>query len=202
MIAAEDTAVTEAEWLNGDDPRPMLAYLVKRLSPRKLRLFSIACARLRWRSLSDERTRSLLALAERYAVAAALPAELAAARSIGYCHGLIWTIANATHAAEWWVNAVDGGKRERAGQAGLCREIFGNPFRQSSVETSWLAWQGGTLPKLARGIYDGRAFDRLPILADALEDAGCTDGELLAHCREPGGHVLGCWALDAVVGAA
>ena len=54
--------------------------------------------------------------------------------------------------------------------------------------------------KLAQGIYDDRAFDRLPVLADALEEAGCTNAEILAHCREPGPHVRGCWALDLLLG--
>jgi hypothetical protein len=53
---------------------------------------------------------------------------------------------------------------------------------------------------LAQTVYDKRAFERLPILADALEDAGCTDAELLAHFRSPGPHVRGCFALDAVLG--
>jgi hypothetical protein len=54
--------------------------------------------------------------------------------------------------------------------------------------------------KLARGIYHERAFDRLPVLADALEEAGCTDETLLGHLRGPGPHVLGCWAVDLILG--
>ena len=56
------------------------------------------------------------------------------------------------------------------------------------------------MPKLARTIYDDRRFDLLPILADALEEAGCGDAEILAHCRGPGPHVRGCWAVDLVLG--
>jgi hypothetical protein len=54
--------------------------------------------------------------------------------------------------------------------------------------------------RLARGIYDDRAFDRLPILADALEDAGCHDTAILDHCRQPGPHVRGCWVVDLLLG--
>jgi hypothetical protein len=54
--------------------------------------------------------------------------------------------------------------------------------------------------RLASHIYDSRAFDRLPILADALEEAGCKDAEILAHCRGPGPHVRGCWVVDLVLG--
>jgi len=62
------------------------------------------------------------------------------------------------------------------------------------------AWLTGTVTSLAQAIYDERAFDRLPILADALEDAGCTNQDILAHCRQPGEHCRGCWALDLVLG--
>jgi hypothetical protein len=82
----------------------------------------------------------------------------------------------------------------------LFREIFGNPFRPVSLPPSWLAWNDGTIPKLARALYDERAFDRLPILADALEETGCTDAAILGHCRGPGPHVRGCWALDLLLG--
>ena len=65
---------------------------------------------------------------------------------------------------------------------------------------SWLAWEGGMGVNFARGIYDEEAFDRMPILADALEEAGCTDEAILNHLRSPGPHVRGCWALDLVLG--
>jgi hypothetical protein len=64
----------------------------------------------------------------------------------------------------------------------------------------WLNWNDGTVVKLAEGIYNDRAFDRLPVLADALEDAGCTEAEILAHCRSGGEHVRGCWVLDLILG--
>jgi hypothetical protein len=67
-------------------------------------------------------------------------------------------------------------------------------MRRVTAEASWLAWDGGTVAKLAQGIYDGRAFDRLPIHADALEEAGCADADLLGHLRGPGPHVRGGWA--------
>jgi hypothetical protein len=54
--------------------------------------------------------------------------------------------------------------------------------------------------RLAQGIYEDRAFDRLPVLADALEEAGCDNAEILSHCRGPGPHVRGCWAVDLSLG--
>jgi hypothetical protein len=63
-----------------------------------------------------------------------------------------------------------------------------------------LAWQGGTVGSIAQSIYEERNHAHLPILADALEDAGCTDAALLAHCRQPGKHWRGCWAIDLLTG--
>jgi hypothetical protein len=86
-------------------------------------------------------------------------------------------------------------------EADLLRCLIGNPFRPSpTLAPAVLAWNGGTVPKLAAAIYEERAFDRLPVLADALEDAGCTDAEVLTHCRSGGEHVRGCWVVDLVLG--
>src|SRR5262249_21307998 len=78
----------------------------------------------------------------------------------------------------------------------LLRCIYGNPFRSAAVDLTWFGWEDSrTVIKLAEGVYEERSFDRLPILADALEDAGCTDAAILNHLRGPGPHVRGCWAL-------
>jgi hypothetical protein len=100
--------------------------------------------------------------------------------------------------AEWSRWAVEAAGP--AARVALLREVFGNPFRDAAVDPAWLRWNDGTIPKIARGIYEERAFDRLPILHDALVDAGCDDEALLAHCREPAGHVRGCWVIDALLG--
>src|SRR5262249_55305243 len=90
--------------------------------------------------------------------------------------------------------------RERGAQAALLRELFGpTPFRTPAVERSVLAWNDACVPKLAEAIYDGLAWDRLPVLADALEEAGCADADVLSHLRRPGPHVRGCWALDLLL---
>lgn len=82
-------------------------------------------------------------------------------------------------------------------QADHLRDIVGNPFRPVSVDSSWL---NSNVTALAQAIYDEHAYDRLPILADALEEAGCTNADILGHCRQPVEHVRGCWALDLIVG--
>lgn len=84
--------------------------------------------------------------------------------------------------------------------ASCLRDILGNPFRPVAIDPAWLAWNDGTIPKLARTIYDDRAFDRMPIFADALEEAGCDNADILAHCRQPGEHVRGCWVVDLILG--
>jgi hypothetical protein len=86
---------------------------------------------------------------------------------------------------------------EQTAQAGLVRDIFGNPFHPVSLDPSWLT---STVVSIARGIYADRAFDRLPILADALQDAGCENTDILAHCRGDGPHSRGCWVVDLVLG--
>ena len=86
---------------------------------------------------------------------------------------------------------------ESAAQAALVRDIFGNPFRPVTLDPSW---QTPNVLALAETIYEERAFERLPILADALMDAGCDDEEALSHCRSSGPHVRGCWLVDLLLG--
>jgi hypothetical protein len=85
---------------------------------------------------------------------------------------------------------------EKAAQVALLRDIFGNPYRPVSTEARWLA---PAVVMLAQVIYAERSFQDLPILADALEDAGCGNADILSHCRGPGPHVRGCWALDLIL---
>jgi hypothetical protein len=82
----------------------------------------------------------------------------------------------------------------------LLREMFGNPFQSVSINPSWLSWNAGAVHKIAQVIFSERAFDNIPILADALEEAGCTDQAILDHCRSGGEHVRGCWVLDLLLG--
>ena len=80
----------------------------------------------------------------------------------------------------------------------LLREIVGNPFRTTSFS---LSWRTSDVMMLAQRIYDERDFGAMPILADALQDAGCDSGDILDHCRDTSAtHVRGCWVLDLVLG--
>jgi hypothetical protein len=92
-------------------------------------------------------------------------------------------------------------------QAALLRDFYGNPFRPSPpLPPAVLAWHDGTVRRIAEGIYAERRMPegtldtaRLAVLADALLDAGCEDEGLMEHCRGPGGHVRGCWAVDRLL---
>ncbi len=81
-------------------------------------------------------------------------------------------------------------------QCRVLQDLFGNPFRARWLDEAWLAYEEGLVRRLARVIHEERDFERLPILADALEEAGCADAVLLGHCREPGEHFPGCWVVD------
>jgi hypothetical protein len=115
------------------------------------------------------------------------------------------------HSAAWATNLTKPGwaeekkaKRhycteELAHQRSLLCDIIGDYFRPAAVAPAWFAWNDGAIPKLAQAIYDARAFERMPQQADALEAAGCSDADILAHCRTPGEHVRGCWVVDLLL---
>jgi hypothetical protein len=211
----------EYQWLSCTDPQKMLEYLRGKASDRKLRLFAVACCRNIWHLMTDERSRNSVEVAEGFADGKVSEAEMeqAASRALLVLES---TNTSASRAARWstiykpaslcgcmktaLVRNLRGQILHEAAilpdadQAAILRHIFGNPFRPVSVDPAWLAWKGGTIPKLAEAIYDDRAFDRLPVLADALEEAGCTDQEVLEHCRGPGPHARGCWVLDLLLG--
>jgi hypothetical protein len=119
-----------------------------------------------------------------------------AAHNAALARGWEAAVAENLGAAERWARTA-----EAKAQANLLRCLFPYPFRPPPIlSPAVLAWDGGTVPKLAQAIYEERAFDRLPVLADALEDAGCTDAGILGHCRSGGEHVRGCWVVDLVLG--
>jgi hypothetical protein len=89
---------------------------------------------------------------------------------------------------------------EEQKQIDLLRDLFGNPFRPVTINPSLLVWNDTTVVKLAEGIYKARAFDHLPVLADALDDAGCDNLDILNHCRQPAEHARGCWVVDLLLG--
>jgi hypothetical protein len=213
---ARSSVMTEAEWLACRDPDRMLRFVFGSVKAggRRFRLFAAACCR-RVESLQGSRgNRRAVEAAERYAdglatdgeladasAAATLPAVRATAASLGHTAAVL-----ASHAAaNKVVTEAHGNRRaaraaERVAQSGLLRDIFGNPFRPARLDPRWLSWDDATVLKLAEAIYEERHYGDLPVLADALEDAGCDQADLLAHLRGPGPHVRGCWVVDLLLG--
>jgi hypothetical protein len=90
--------------------------------------------------------------------------------------------------------------QDRLALCDALRDVLGNPFRPTSLHTAWLAADGGRVVAIAQAIYDDGRFAELPVLGDALEEAGCTNEAVLSHCRGPGGHFCGCWLIDTILG--
>jgi hypothetical protein len=207
-----------------------LSYHLKRARTkdgrRRLRLFGCACCRSLIHLFPDEPFWSVVDVAERLAEGAATQAELDAAlegagpvRREGEADH-VWQARNCLHVAVgrlresaanttdacFWIRTALHRLRadeaaEAAVQASLVRDIFGNPFRPlPAVDPAWLAWNGGAAVGLARTISAERRFEEMPVLADALEEAGCGDEHLLAHLRGPGPHCRGCHVIDLLTG--
>jgi hypothetical protein len=120
----------------------------------------------------------------------------------------LWAMLFGQYAADPWAKTDQFGElpegTEHHPQVSLLRDVFGNPFLPIALNP---AWQTPTVLALAQAAYDHRTLpsghlepDRLAVLADALEEAGCTDANILTHLRQPGEHVRGCWAVDLVLG--
>jgi hypothetical protein len=189
----------------------MLEFLRERATFRKARLFACACARLAG-DRAPAPARAAVEAAERYADGEATPEDLDRARdaleaAVAAGPQEVWACRAAAAASRrvTWSAALGfatgaspvSEPLPRAARAGLLHCLFGNPFRPAAVDP---AWRTAVVLRLAGSIYAERAFDRLPVLADQLEEAGSTDARLLAHLRGPGPHALGCHALDAVLG--
>jgi hypothetical protein len=206
--------MTEADWLACDAPDEMLKRLGRRVSNRKLRLFTCACYRHVPRLFEDERIRTAVEASERYADGLADKQELAHALSRAF--SAMWTSGVrmayptprcAEEARRFTARTARDGADERHYQAALLRCIFGNPYhRRPPLPPTVLTYQDGLVVRLATASYEHRNLPagtldpaRLAVLADALEEAGLKDAWLLGHLRE-GVHVRGCWAVDAVLG--
>jgi hypothetical protein len=222
--------MTKAKWLRSVDPRVLLEFIVKDASERKLRLFACVCCRRALHLVNDARFPPLVELAEDLAEGPIKAKELKRAfrtfseskKSVTtFSHsnimsaiqsafkspldrGYFWLGESAScafgHATgkgpddeKYW-QATDGERRQ---QTTLIRDIFGNPFRPITFSPSW---RTDTTFTLARQMYESRDFGAMPILADALQDAGCDNDDILNHCRSDGPHVRGCWVVDLVLG--
>lgn len=211
----------EREWLSCDNQHTMLLFLKEKVSGRKLRLYACAVARGDWKWLTRKTIRRCVELGEQFAdgetsaellkaacgaACSLLPdeddADLSSLRKANIFYSSSsakWcALDDAWKAAEWAGVPVCS-----PAKCALLREIVGNPFRPVAFDP---ALRTPSVLALAQTAYDNRILpagtldtDRLAVLADALEEAGCTDADILGHLRGPGPHVRGCWVLDALL---
>jgi hypothetical protein len=206
----------EAQWEACDRPPILLAclrLLGVKPSTRRLRLLAVAITRRGEPPVGVELWSALLTAAERFADAdlpeaarrvAGAEADRLAPQPV-FAQGLATWPARLLPFALRTEGPSPGDLAalllpQSAEESGRVRELVGNPFCLRRLLPEWLAWNDRAVPRVAAAIYQERAFDRLPILADALEDAGCGDLDLIGHLRGPGPHALGCWALDLILG--
>lgn len=215
--------MTEAEWLQCDDPHLMLAYMCDIASDRKFRLLVCGLCRRIGYLLHDRVSRRALEVAELFADDVVEQAELARNHRFAWevwelCPRMNPLVARAAGAValatkpellddealqvltySLTAEARKDTEEARRDRCVLFRCLFGNPFRPIAVRSSWLSWRDGAIPRLARAIYDEQRFYDMPELLAALEEAGCDSTELLAHCRQSEEHVRGCWVVDLLL---
>ena len=213
--------MTRDWWDKTHFPLPLLRYLSdnRSITPRKARLFACACFRLKTDVILLDDRHTIAGIAEEFAdgresemglkIAHLTARDLCAVESDNRSRRLAFLVTEpvvnlvnvASEAVEWLL--PESGERTSHDYAGpnriladLIREVF--PLSNQHVE---LAWRTPAVNDLSQGIYDSRDFTALPILADALEEAGCLLDDLLSHCRDSKAtHARGCWAVDLVLG--
>jgi hypothetical protein len=200
--------MTEEEWRNCDDPYPrQLAIIHEVATVRKLRLIAAVFVRgaqirpehMEAKACADVIERFAdqpLPWAEAFRELETLPGHWAFTHTLfpEDAAGVAMHLRTlfSMHSSDAFASVRDVIR--------LIHEIVGNPFRSVTFDP---LWRTSTVLALAQGIYDERAFDRMPILADALQDAGCENEDILNHCRDPKQiHVRGCWVVDLALGKA
>jgi hypothetical protein len=215
--------MTEQQWQNCTDPRAMLEFLRDKVSDRKLRLFACAYCRA-VRGSQHMLPGTAVTVAERYADGLASDEDLASERrGVPFPNEYSeWVVGPSAYDGAWepvaWLTSSRDLRKIDPDALRHCpiplddvvkrsvlllRDIFDDPFRPVAVDPAVLAWHDATVVRLARASYDERHMPegtldngRLAVLADALEEAGCTDPDILGHLRGPGPHVRGCWPMD------
>lgn len=202
--------MTEAEWLAGEDPLAMLVFLrYLSMSGRKYRLYACAVVREFWQHLDDERSRQAVETAERLADGEVTRKQLAegeARTAARQASG--GAMARKTLLRSARMAATDVTVFGQPPLADLLRCVFRHPSRPPlTADPAWLASNGGAVRAIAQGVYTERQLprgtldpDRLLVLSDALQEAGCDDEDILGHLRRPGPHIRGCWVVDLLLG--
>lgn len=186
----------DVRWPSCADPEEMLRYLGSTPSERQLRLLACALARQLPVTMLPAVNRHIVAFAEQHAEGLCPRREL---KKAAKGTALRWLLAgSATEAVAAGLAALRGEAPSNANAvaAGAVREVFGNPFVPVNLRHLWLRLHGGAARDLVNAIATAADFALLPVLADALEDGGCTDAHVLNHARSGGPHVRGCWLID------
>ncbi len=198
--------MTEAEWLACKNPEAMLSTLEKTGSSRKLRLFMAGVCRHGWDHYGIPAIDRALATTDRFADGREsegwvdqLRSRCGASSFWGIPTGsLLCAPTQESTAIRGFIDALkDSVWTEKTTLAYFLHDAFGNPFRPVPFSPSW---RTSTAVALAAQMYESRDFGAMPILADALQDAGCDSTDVLDHCRGPGPHVRGCWVVDLILG--
>jgi hypothetical protein len=193
--------MTDKEWLTCEDPMRLLAALPAGASERKFRL--VVCELLRYdRTVTNPNAVRSITIGEQFADGLVTEDEVRAFSRATLREGVAeeWSALTSDSRESIRIYISSHSSYTARQLPPLLREMFGNPFRPATVDPAWLT---STVVALAEGIYAERAFDRMPILADALQDAGCDNDAILAHCRDTSlMHVRGCWVIDLLTGRA
>ena len=219
--------MTEEEWKKATRPEQLLVFLekTKQCDNRKARLLGVAFCRRIWDVLTDIRFQRFVELGElradglvpwvkiegtvipadpngRTRTSHTHPAEVAALATTcrkvrpGY---IAWLTRHAVVRDLEEPGCTTGHDREAIPELSFFHDIFGNPFRPVAFDPNW---RTSDAVSIARAMYESRDFSPMPILADALQNAGCEHADILDHCRGTGPHVRGCWVVDLVFGKA
>jgi hypothetical protein len=202
--------VTEAEWLAGEEPVQMLDHLNGKVSDRRLRLFAVACCYVSRRGPPPaDRTESYEAVVN-FVDGVGTREEMCRQwqSNVDDTSEQTWPERPFEWAREFFIpetflfqgptGFIEEPPVSPHELLALLRDIFGNPFRPVAFDP---AWRTDTAVVLARQMYEAREFSAMPILADALQDAGCYNDDVLNHCRDATAqHVRGCWVVDLVLG--
>lgn len=202
-------ALRGADRLRDPDGSEILALLEGnfRLSRRKLQLYAVACARVVWDQMIDPRSRAAVEVVERFADGQASLGELSAAEQLA--NRVV--IEMSRHPAAPLGPALTArlatqgfgflqSPEHRRLQPTILSDLFGGLIVRPGFDPAWGAANGGTAARIAGAIDRESRFADLPVLGDALEEAGCTQDSVLGHCRDGGPHFRGCWVVDCVLG--
>jgi hypothetical protein len=200
--------MTEEEWFASADAEQMLPIIEKGASPRKLRLFMVGVCRCGWEKYAISTVYHVLNAADGYVDDEDRFRGAMSVLRARHANSWFWGLpteqilcdpGQELEAVRAFVAALQNSMwTGKADIAAILRDVVGNPFQSPEFDPSW---RTDTAILLAKQMYESRDFGAMPILADALQEAGCENEDILGHCRDASAtHVRGCWVVDLVLG--